>query len=138
MIRMNNALRDARWNNIFNSGAGVSAFDNGVLEIRTGAQPADADTAASGTVLVTINLPADAMGVSSSGVIAKSGTWQDLTADASGEAGWFRIRNAGDTLRLDGTITSTAVGTGDMLLDNTNIAAGQQVTVSTFSLTDPA
>lgn len=109
-----------------------SVFNAGTLEIRTGAAPG-AGSAASGTVLVTITLPADAFAAASGGTKAKSGTWQDLSADASGTAGHFRLLNAGGTRVLEGTVTLTGGG-GDMTLDNTNIAVGQQVTVTTFTL----
>jgi hypothetical protein len=133
-ISMNSALRNRRWDATFNGTAGIAMFDNGVLEIRAGTRPATADASLAGTtVLVSITLPADAMGASIAGVIAKSGTWQ-AAASGSGTATFFTVRDSGSTYRMDGT-----VGVGqDMQLDNTNIASGQQVTVSTFQLTDPA
>jgi hypothetical protein len=109
-----------------------TVFNSGTLEIRTGSPPG-AGTAATGTVLVTIALPADAFAAASSGTKAKAGTWQDLSADASGTAGHFRLVNAAGTRVLEGTVTQTGAG-GDMTLDNTNIAVGQQVTVSSFTL----
>lgn len=137
MIRINNALRNQILDAIFNGAAGVSMLNSGVLELRSGAQPASAEDAATGTILSTINLPADAMGAAASGQVAKSGTWEDTSADNAGTAGWFRIRNAGDTLRLDGNITATGGG-GDLTLDNTVLAAGQQIIVSGFTVTMPA
>ncbi len=35
---------------------------------------------------------------------------------------------------MQGTITASGAG-GDMQLDNTNIAIGQQITITTFSIT---
>ena len=52
-----------------------------VLKIRTGAAPANVATADSGTILATLNLPADAFAAAGSGSKAKSGTWEDLSAD---------------------------------------------------------
>jgi hypothetical protein len=76
------------------------------------------------------------MAAASSGSKAKSGTWQDASADAAGTAAHFRIYDSGGTTcHLQGTITITGGG-GDMTLDNTSIAAGQTVTVTSFSLTD--
>jgi hypothetical protein len=106
-------------------------FDSGVLEIRTGTQPAAATDAATGTLLVSISLPADAFGAPASGQMAKSGTWS-ASASNSGTAGWFRLRNAGDTVRIDG-----AVG-AELTLDNTSISSGGTVTINTCTITMPA
>lgn len=106
-----------------------------VLKIRTGAPPANCATADAGTVLATLNLPADWMAAASGGSKSKSGTWQDLTADAGGTAGHFRIyASDGTTCHAQGTITATGGG-GDMTVDNTSIASGQQVDVTAFTLT---
>jgi len=131
------------------------------LEIRSGAPPATA-----------------------SGSKGLSGTWQDLSADAGGLAGHFRIKsgatcrmqglvsapwagsrayalgeqahNGGNLYRVttpgtsaasggpsgtgasitDGGVTWTFVQPGtDMTLDNTSVALGQQVSVTSFTLT---
>lgn len=106
-----------------------------VLKIRTGDAPADVGTADSGTVLVTMTLPSDWMAAASSGSKAKSGTWQDTSADATGTAGHFRIyASDGTTAHIQGTVTATGDG-GDMTLDNLSIASSQSVTVSSFALT---
>ncbi len=104
-----------------------------VLEIRSGAQPANCAAADSGTVLATLNLPADFMAAAAAGSKAKSGTWEDLLGDAAGTAAHFRIKTSGGVCKLQG---SCGIGTGDLQLDNTNIAVGQAVTVTAFNLTD--
>lgn len=107
-----------------------------ILTIRTGAAPADCATANSGTVLATLTLPSDWMANASSGSKAKSGTWQDASADNAGTAAHFRIHDStGTTCHLQGTVTATGGG-GDLTLDNTSIAAGQTVTITSFTLTD--
>lgn len=125
-----------------NAGAGFN-FDSGTLKIRTGAAPGP-DAAGSGTVLATITLPADAFAAGASKSMAKAGTWQDAAADATGTAAHFRVLQSGDTdgatgstdERIEGTITGTGGG-GDMELDNTSIATGQQVTITTFTFSLP-
>jgi len=105
-----------------------------VLKIRTGAAPANVATADSGTVLATMSLPSDWLAAASSGSKAKSGTWQDASADATGTAAHFRIyASDGTTAHIQGTVTATGGG-GDITLDNTSIASGQVVTISTFSI----
>lgn len=105
-----------------------------VLKIRSGAAPADCGTADSGTVLATLNLPSDWLAAASGGSKSKSGTWEDTSADAAGTAGHFRIyASDGTTVHMQGTITATGGG-GDMTLDNTSIASGQQVTITSFTI----
>lgn len=133
---LRNVMLDSGLNDVFNSG---------VLEIRDGTQPADADTAPTGSVLASISLPADCFGAASSGQIAKAGTWEDTSADGTGTATWFRMKQSGDLgttnttdERLDGDVSTVAAGTGDLQLDNTSINATQQVTINTFTITQPA
>jgi len=106
-----------------------------VVRIRTGAAPVSCATADSGTVLATLVLPADWMAAAAAGVKAKSGTWQDASADATGVAGHYRIYDSsGVTCHEQGTITVTGGG-GDMEVDNTNFAITQPFTVTAFSRT---
>lgn len=114
-----------------NAGAGP-----GVVEYRTGAQPATADTAASGTVLVTFTLADPAFAPASAGV-------KDLDADpdisatavATGTAGWARIKDS------DGnTVCDLSIGTSgaDVTINSTSITAGQTVNLTLGSISDPA
>jgi len=107
-----------------------------VLKIRTGAPPANVAAADSGTVLATLSLPSDWMAAASSGSKAKSGTWEDASADAAGTAAHFRLyASDGTTAHMQGTVTATGGG-GDMTVDNTSFAVGQSFTVTAFTLTD--
>jgi len=110
----------------------------GTLKIYTGSQPADADTAVTGTLLVTVNLPAPAYGAAnSSGLAALLGTPLSGTAVAAGTAGYFRVAtNAGASV-FDGSVTATGGG-GDLTLDNTSIASGQVVNISSLNYSQPA
>ena len=129
-VQLSVAARNARLDAIETT-VGASAK----LQIRSGAQPATAATAASGTLLCEIALPSDYMAAASAGSKAKSGTWSG-TGAAAGTAGHFRVVDtAGTTCHIQGSITATGGG-GDMTLDNTSIASGQTVTVNTFTLSD--
>lgn len=124
------AARNA-WLDAIETAIGASA----ILKIRTGAVPATCATADAGTVLATMALPSDWMAAASAGAKALAGTWQDTAADATGAAAHFRIyATDGTTCHMQGTVTATGGG-GDMTLDNTSIASGQQVTVSSLTLT---
>lgn len=106
-----------------------------VLKIRTGAPPATCATADSGTVLASLTLPADWMAAASSGTKAKSGTWQDASADNAGTAAHFRLyASDGTTCGAQGTVTATGGG-GDMTVDNVVFAAAQSFSVTSFVLT---
>ena len=130
-VQFSDTVKNARLDAI-ETAIGVSA----ILRIRSGAAPATCATADSGTVLATLNLPTDWMAAASSGSKSKSGTWEDLTADNTGTAAHFRVyASDGTTCGIQGTVTATGGG-GDMTLDNTSIASGQAVSITTFTLTD--
>lgn len=129
-LSLNTALKNKILDGIGNSGAGVN-FDSGTLEIRSGTRPADANTALTGTVLATVPLPADAFAAAASGSMAKSGTWQDTAADATGTASYFTMHDSTSTYRIDGDVATSGA---DMNVDNTSFAAGQQFTITGFSL----
>lgn len=123
-VLLQNAILD-----VIESHIGTSA----VLKIRTGAAPGIGN-ADSGTVLATLTLPSDWMAAASSNSKAKSGTWEDASADATGTAGHFRLyASDGTTQKIEGTVTATGGG-GDLELDSTSITAGQPVTITAFTL----
>jgi hypothetical protein len=130
-LQLSTAVRNARLDAIETT-IGTSP----ILKIRTGAAPAACATADSGTVLATCNLPSDWMSAASVGSKALFGTWQDTSADNTGTAGHFRIYDSGGTTcHMQGTVTATSGG-GDLQVDNTSFAAGQQFVISSFTLTD--
>jgi hypothetical protein len=107
------------------------------LEIRAGARPATLAGEDTGALLALIALPSDFLDAPAGGVTDLNGTWEDLTADGTGIAGYFRIYPAGSPslADMDGTITATGGG-GDMEVDNTSFNAGQSFTITLFQLTD--
>jgi hypothetical protein len=130
-VQLNAATRNAILDAIENINGASCA-----LEIRSGAPPADCATAGSGTVLATINMPADWMSAAASGSKAKLGTWQDAAADANGTAGHFRVYNSqatkdNTTCFMQGTVNTAAA---DMIVDSTNFSIGQPFTVNSFTL----
>ena len=121
-VAVNNSRLDA-----VETATGASAK----LRIYTGSAPANCAAAATGTMLVEMALPADWMNAASAASKTKLGTWSG-TGAAAGTAGYFRIvDNAGTTAHVQGTCGQ---GTGDLSLDNTNIAVGQTVAVNSFTL----
>ncbi len=130
-LQLSTTVRNARLD-IVETTIGVSA----ILMIRTGAAPANVAAVNTGTVVATVNLPADWMSNASGASKAMLGTWEDNSADASGTAGHFRIyASDGVTCHMQGTVSATGGG-GDMEIDNVVFAAGQRFTITTFSLNE--
>ena len=130
-LQLSVAVRNARLDAI-ETATGASA----VLKIKSGAAPATCATADAGTVLSTLTLPADWMDPAGSGQKAKSGTWEDTSADATGTAAHFRLyASDGTTCHAQGTVTAT-LGGGDMTVDNVSFAAAQAFSVTSFTLSD--
>ncbi len=128
-VQLSTAARNAQLDAI-ETAIGASA----ILRIRTGAQPANCAAADAGSVLATCNLPSDWMAAASGGSKAKSGTWEDTSADGTGTAAHFRLyASDGTTCHLQGSVTATGGG-GDMTVDNTSFAAGQAFTITGFTL----
>jgi len=119
--------------------AQLDAFETAIgtaptVEMRSGSKPANCAAADSGTVLATMTLPSDWMAAGASRSKAKTGTWEDPSADAAGTLGHFRIKQ-GATCHAQGSITATGGG-GDMTVDNTSVASGQIVRITGFTLSD--
>lgn len=112
--------------------AGVSAL----LRLYSGAQPATCATAASGTLVAELPLPSDWMAAAGSGIKVKSGTWEDTSANNAGTVAHFRLYDStGTTCHMQGSVTITGGG-GDLTLDNPVISAGQDVLITSWSLTE--
>lgn len=107
-----------------------------ILRIRSGAAPLTTAAADSGTVLATINLPSDWMANASGRSKQMSGTWNDNSTDAAGTAGHYRIYTSGGVCEFQGSVTATGGG-GDMTVDNTVFAAGQDFTITAFAINAP-
>lgn len=84
-------------------------------------------------LLASIPLPATPWLVAAASVKAKAGEWV-VAAATSGTIARFRLRNAADTLRDEGTVTVTGGG-GDMTLDAVDVLAGQVIVIDTFTRT---
>ncbi len=119
---------------LLDGGAGAAT-----IEIRTGTQPAGVDAIATGTLLGTLTCTDPAFGASGTNpaTATAASITSDTNADASGTAGWFRGYDSNAVAVIDGNITTTAVGTGDMLLDDTAIVAGGTIAVTSWTVTMP-
>jgi len=130
-MQFSTVVRNARLDAI-ETAVGASA----IIKIRTGAAPANCGAADSGTVLATLNLPSDWMAAAAAGSKAKSGAWEDSSADGAGNAAHFRLyASDGATCHAQGSVTATGGG-GDLTVDNIVFAVGQAFSITSFTLTE--
>ena len=130
-IQLSASVRNARLNAIETVTAGTAIVK---LFHTEGSPPADCATGDAGTVVATITCPADYFNAASGGSMTLNGTWQDTSADASGTVDFFRMyENTATTCHLQG---SAGTASTDLVLDNNVVTAGQQVTITAFTLTD--
>jgi hypothetical protein len=113
--------------------AGAAA---GTLKIYTGAQPATANTAPSGTLLATVTLVDPAFGNAATGTAAAADP-AAVTGAAAGTAGWFRVADSNGNTVFDGAVTATGGG-GELELATTTISVGVTVDISALTITMPA
>ena len=118
-VAVRNAGLDAR-----ETAIGVSPL----LKLFSGAEPANCAAADPTGLLATITLPSDWMAAASGGIKAKSGVWSNTASGTGTIASWRIYDNAGTTCHNQGNTT-------DMTFDNTNVAVGQIITVSTYQWT---
>jgi hypothetical protein len=148
--RLSTGLRTA----LAGTGAGFSGtFANGIINVYSGAQPANADAAITGTLLLTITLASGAFtagtptngltfAAAAAGVASKTGVWSG-NGVAAGTAGWARfVGNAVDGGALSTTLPrmDMAVGTSgaDLNLSNLAIVVGAPNTIDSFTFAIPA
>lgn len=103
----------------------------GLLRILDGTRPATCGTAT--TLLAELTFSDPCAPAASSAVLTMSAITADSSANATGTATWFRCVDSTGTCVLDG-----AVGTSgsDLNLNSTSISIGQNVAVSSFTITD--
>lgn len=116
----------------------IAEHAGGKIKVYTGGQPATPETAASGTLLVTMTIGA----IGTISVANRVLTASSITAGvavAAGTAGWFRVMNAAETQVLwDGVVGSSADADQQNLeLPTTTIAVGMSVGASSLTYTIP-
>ena len=128
-VQLSTTVRNAMLDAI-ETAIGTSA----VVKLRSGAPPANCAASDTGTVIATISLASDWMSAASSGSKAFSSTpLTDSSADNAGTLGHYRVyASDGTTCHQQGTITATGGG-GDMTVDNTSVAAGQSISITSWS-----
>lgn len=115
--------------------AGGSA---GTIAIRDGSQPTNVGDADTGNLLGTLTFRAPgsggAFGAASTGTATAATITSDTSADASGTAGHFRIKDSAGNIVADGTCGQ---GSGDLSFDNATIVSGGTIAINSFTVTVP-
>lgn len=124
-----NAMVDAAVD-LADAGAGA-----GEVRVYTGTQPASANNAASGTLLVTFTLSDPAFGAAASGSASGASMPKSATAAATGTAGWARVVDSNGNAVYDGSVATSG---GDFTIDNTSITSGQTVNLTALSFSQPS
>jgi len=105
--------------------------NGGTIEIRSGAQPANANAAATGTLLVTLTFAATAFAAAAAGVAAANAIGA-ANAAATGTASWFRAKSSAAATVFDGSVGTSAA---DLILSSVSLTTGGNVAVSSLSYT---
>jgi hypothetical protein len=116
-----------------------AVFNAGALDVRSGARPG-ADETATGTLLCTVTVPNPAFASASSGTMAKAGVWSG-TVLATGEPGYFRLRNSGGTQIREGDAAEDP-GSGETLildgLEGGDLVEDGTLTIDVYVISQPA
>lgn len=130
-----------------------TAMEDGVIDIYSGAQPADADAAETGTKLARITVASGAFtsgvgtnglsfGTPAAGVVAKAAEVWSGVGLAAGTAGWYRFYAntvvtgvSTSTCRFDGACATSG---SNLNMSSTNVAVGATITIDSASWTMPA
>lgn len=130
-IQMSVALRNARLDAI------TTAVGNaGLIEIRTGSQPANCAAADSGTLLATLTGASPFAAGAASGVLTVGTITQDSGADATNTAAHYRLKTSGGTCVMQGTVTATGGG-GDMTFTTVSFVTGEPISMTSWTITEP-
>lgn len=131
-LKYSATLKNAQQNAI-TTALGASAL----LLIYSGAQPANPDTAVTTQVLLaTLTCNATFAAAAAAGVLtlnAISNGTGSVAAAGGTTATWYRLETAGGTAEVDGSV---GIADCDLNLNNTSIATGQTVSVTSFTLTN--
>lgn len=128
-------------NKILDTGSLKSRLALGFIKFYTGAEPATADAAVTGTLLTTLSVSGAGTGLSmdaaaAAGVLAKSAEVWSGAIVATGVAGYYRFSRVGDTGVLSTTEEriqgSIGLAGADINLSNTALVTNASLTAQTL------
>lgn len=109
----------------------TALLNSGTLNIYSGTQPVNANTALSGnTLLAAFTFASSAFGSPTAG-LATAAAISSVTAAATGTATFFRcVKSDGTTVVMDGSVGTSGT---DCIINSTSIASGATVSVISFT-----
>lgn len=135
-IRLPVATRNATADTV--AGLVDAGAGSGLVRVYTGAQPASADLAPTGTLLATFTANDPSFGAAAAGTATLDVTpTLSTTGLAAGDAGWFRIVDSTGATVLDGSVTATGGG-GDMIMSTIAVSVGLTLQLTAGTITMPA
>lgn len=108
----------------------VDAIDGGA-----GAGLLEIWTTAFGTKLATLTFSDPAFGSAASGTATASAITADSSADATGTAAVFRVTTSTPATMFEGTVGTSGA---DINFNSVSFTAGQNISISSFTVTMPA
>lgn len=109
--------------------------NSGIIQCRTGARPANGDTADSGTLLGTLTFGSTAFGASSNGTATANAISQDSSADADGTVGHVSVYESNGTT-LVGYFTAGTSG-AEFNFNTLAVSTGQPISCTSATISCP-
>ena len=103
---------------------------SGLIRIYSGTRPATGGTPT--TLLAQLTCSSAFAPAASGGVLTVNAIGNDVSADATGTATWFRVTTSAGAFVIDGDV---AVSGSDMNLSSTSIVATGPVSITSFTIT---
>ena len=123
-------VRNARLNaitNLIDVGIGP-----GTIKIYDGTRPATGGAITDQTLLGTLTMNDPSFPAASNGTMSSNSINDDIAADATGTASWFRISDSNDGHVMDGDVGTVGA---DMNLNTTSFVIGATISITQFDLT---
>lgn len=148
-LRQSTGFRNKALDGASGSGGVKALLVGGFLDIFTGAQPASADYVETGTKLIRISSTSGTsasdglrFGTAAAGVLPLTVPAWTGSVTVAGVAGWARFYGTGGTTGTSATEVrmdmSVGVSGADLNLSHTNLVVGSVLSITEFSITDPA
>ena len=112
----------------------IDAGGAGTLTFFTGSAPTNTTDADSGTVLAILTFSATSFGAAASNVITAAAITSDTDANATGTAGYWRIKSGAGTVIAQGSV---AAGSGDVNMNTVSFVLHATIAISAMTVTQP-
>jgi len=109
----------------------------GTIVLYSGSVPVAANTALSGNIVLAVLTCADPSAAAASAkTLTLNAITQDASADATGDATFFRVIDSDSNVVLQGTVTAVGGG-GDLQMNTVSVVSGGPVQITSCSFTLP-